>query len=56
MFLDILAIFGFILGGYILPELAFLLGSGKYEVPTTLNIISAVAFGLVSANVLLGGY
>ena len=53
MILDILAITGFVIGGYILPEIAVLLGSGKHTSPTMLNLFAMVAAGLISANVLL---
>ena len=53
MILDILAIIGFMMSGYILPEIAILLGSGKHPAPTALNLLAMVSAGLISANVLL---
>ena len=54
MILDILAIIGFMMGGYILPEIAILLGSGKHPAPAMLNLLAMASAGLISANALLG--
>jgi len=39
MTLQILGVMGFVMFGYVLPEIAILLGSGKHPAPTMLNIL-----------------
>ena len=49
MMLQIMAIIGFMMAGYILPEISILLGSGKHPAPAMLNIIGAVSAAFISS-------
>ena len=54
MYLQIMAVTGFIMAGYLLPELCILLGSGKHTSLQLLNIITSVSAGLVSSYFIFG--
>lgn len=45
---------GWVMIGWILPELAVLAGNGKASAPVGLNILAAIAFGLISSYYFLG--
>jgi hypothetical protein len=51
--LQMMGVIGFIVAGYVLPELCVLLGSGKHEAPAPLNVLCMASAGLVSASFII---
>jgi len=51
--MEYLGVIGFMLAGYILPELLQILGNGDHYIPRSMNIIAALSVGLISASFLI---
>jgi len=46
--MEILAVAGFMMAGYTLPEVCVLLGSGKHFAPPMMNVFTTISAGLLS--------